>query len=654
MAAPLQNRQIPHDSLTVEDLDTSTSPHEDQFLSPPSSTQSMMSPPPHYPQEDDYFSSKRVNKRRQNKVRRPCPTPLVRSEDTGSGEALLGLSAGSGKSEWHNVESSSKKVDDVDAPAETVGSDPLSLDPLSLDPLSLDPLPLAPNAAGGQGGTAPWVEEISHGLAASHNPRSTHDPPSNQDDSYDPNDSPAVNSLRRLSQSVTQSTDSKRREFKHLSKTLTNKIGSVFGSNGKTSSWNVNQNWDRSDTSDLRKASTHRGTRGLNTSEDLSSNSKKSKAQRDGPRHPARITLRKATGAYPSNATTNAKQPSSLDSNAKNKSEQPAISKITSNLVSFQSQLDHYPAKSACQEDSHVSKRSTSLASRSSSYKTPRVKARFMSLSRISNLDQSQQYTLPAEPVLTVTNHYPTRVVASKPQSRSDSVSLQRAPFRFSVVQIVSRNSIHEVIWCEDETSSSEASSAPISPGSNMQARIKSAPPVIVDSDQPKTPLIAITTTPEEVSASPQANEKSPTVSFSDPTDAHKRLLSWSWDNPRPSIADLPCTSPESIVAAELRDRPSNVSMRRAGAADILAEGYFPHHIDHDSMPTEGDSSKQSKEKPRAATKKESDTREAIDRGLQMFHRRGTGLGSLHSTRVGSQSIGEKNGVKNSSSQNHK
>lgn len=631
MAEPLRNRRIRPKSLKINDL--SASPPENKFLSPPLSILSMMSPPPR-PQADDYLGSKRAKKRRQSRPRRPCPTPLFQSEDTGSGEASSGQSAEPRRSKSRNVESSYDSIDDAGFLTATAWFNPSP--------------PLATIAAADQGGKGLRVEQRSYGSTALYRPKFIHGTPNNQDDPYD---SPAVNSLRRISRSMTQPSDSKRSEFKHLSRTLTDKIGTMFRSKGKISFRDVNENTDRNDVFGFRKASTDSNTLDKYDSGDLSPTSKVSNAQAGGLRIPASITLRKASGANPLSATTNANNPSSLDKNIITENQPLATLTATSNLVSFQSQRKHHATKSAWQEEPHIARRSTSPASSSSYHENPHIRARFMSITRLGTSAQSQQYTIPAEPALTVTSFYPTRAVPLKPQSRSNSVSPERVPFRFSIVQMISRNSIHEVIWYEDETSNSGASSSPISPTNASQASGGSVPQGVLDSGRQETPLVSITTASAEVGALPQVHDQLPTDPLIDPTDAHKRLLSWSWDNPQPSIADFPSPSSQSTEAEELRYRTSNVSMRRAATADILAPGYFPHHTGRGFTPTEGDSSEQSMAKTRNEAKKERDKQEAFDRGLDMFQRRGISLGSVRSARIRSLSIGEKNGVKGSGSQ---
>lgn len=636
MAESPHNRRIQPKSLNIDI--TSATPPENQFLSPTLSVLSL-SPPPRL-QADDYFSSKRAKKRRQSRLKRPCPTPLLLSEDTGSGETSLSHDARPGTSKHNNVDPSYDHSDDGGLLNETIRLDP----------------PRATIAAGGQDGTGLWAEQSVQRSTVSHHPTFVHGNPGRQDDSFDLDDSPAVNSLRRISQSMTQSSNSKRREFKHLSKILTDKINTTFRSKGKSPFEEFGENADRSNIFGFQKASTDPSTFRKSVSGDLSPTSRVSNAQAARLRSPAYITLRKASGANSLGGTANANNPPSSGNNIIDHNQQSTNS-TSSNLLSFQSQLEHQAAAIAWQKDPKLVKRSTSPVSSFSCDEKPHVRERFMSLSQLGNFAHGQQYATPAEPALTVTSFYPTRAASSNPQSRSSSVSLERAPFRFSIVQIVSRKSIHEVIWYEDETPTSDTFSSPISPRNDSRAGGGSVPKVVVDSGGHETPLISITTSPTGISAPLQVNEHASTDSLIDPTDAHKRLLSWSWDNPRPSIADFSSSSQEGNEAPEVRERTSNVSMRskfsmrRAATADILAAGYSPHVTEQDSMPGERDTNEESMPKPGTEKKKEGDTPENFDRGMDMFQRRGISLGSVPGARIGSQSVGEKNGVQNAGSQ---
>lgn len=638
MAASLLKRRIPPMSLNIDDSGESTP--DNRYLSPTLSPFSELSPPPR-PQADDYFGSKRGKKRRQSRIKRPCPTPIFRSEDTGSGEASLGQSTRLESSKGYNLEPSYDHRDDAALLKETAWSDP---------PLS------ASVATGGQDGTGLWAEQSGDGSTASYRPTVVCDSPSNQDDSYDLDDSPAVNSLRRISRSMTQSSDSKRREFKYLSKALTDKINSVFRSKEKSPFGEFNDNTDRGNIFGFHRACTDPSTFRENASGNLSPISKASNAQAARLRNPAIITLRKASSVNTLGGTAIADRPPNSDGKIIQNNQQQISSIPSPDLGSFQNRPKYRTPKFAWPNDRKLVKWSTPPVSGSSYDEKPYVRVRLMSLCRLGKSTQSQQYAIPAEPALTVTSFHPTRAASSKPQSRSHSVSLERAPSRFSIVQIVSRNSVHEVIWYEDDTSGSDASPSPTSPTIDLQASGGSVPKVFVDSGE-QAPLIAITTPPTEVSASPQANGHGSTDSFIDPNDAREKLLSWSWDHPRPSVAGFSSSSQEGNEGSEHRERTlsvsmrSSFSMRRAATTDGLAAGYSPHPTEQDFLRVDGDTDEESIPTIRTKKIKERDMPGQFDRGMDMFQRRGVSLGSVPGTRTGSQSIGERKGVQSACSQ---
>lgn len=598
-----------------------------------------MSPPPQ-PQANGYVTSKRAEKRRRKgRLRRPCPTPLLQSEATGLRETSSGQNTESGSAKAQNVESSYDPIDDAGFPWETHGSNP--------------PRPLATIMPVGHGGTGRLVEQSSYGPTASYRPNLDYGIPSNEDNSYD---SPAVNSLRRISRSMTQPSDSKHREFKDLSRTLTDKINMVFRSQGKTSLSSVpNENTAGRNTFSFRRGSSGPETLDKNapgelSPRDLSPTSKGSHAPAGGLRIPTSITLRKASGADPLNAATNANNPSSSDQSILEKCQPPVIFTATSNLVAFQSKRQYNAAELPWQEEARIAGRSSSTASNSTCNQNPSLGTRLMSITRLGNPAPSQQYALPADPALTVTSFYPAQAMPSKPKSRSNSVSIERAPTRFSVVQFVSRSSIHEVIWYESDASTSRASSNPISPGNASQKSGGSIPRGVLDRSRQEGPLVSVTTAPAEASALPEVHERLSNDPLINPTSAHKRLLSWSWDNPRPSPDDFSSSSDESTESAELHKRKSNLSMRRAATAAVDAAGYFPDRKGSESTPVDGQANEQPIAKSRNEAREDEDSQEPFDRGLAMFKRRGISSGSVPSALLGSLSIGEKNGVKSAGS----
>ncbi|KAI4123019.1 MAG: hypothetical protein LQ338_005488 [Usnochroma carphineum] len=170
---------------------------------------------------------------------------------------------------------------------------------------------------------------------------------------------------------------------------------------------------------------------------------------------PATITLRKATGLFHSitgpEVATNVPKEASVASNG------GSLSYLTTcSLIAFDSkQLGNPEHVKTLQEGAQIRKQSiVSTKGLEFSVPTPAT-------SGAKAMSSGQQCL--AAPVLTIASIYPSpAILASPAETSSPPGSLER---RFSVVQMDSRKSVHRVIWCEDDDSSSTGTcSAPISP----------------------------------------------------------------------------------------------------------------------------------------------------------------------------------------------
>lgn len=586
------------------------------------------------------MSVKSKKKKRHNRLTRSSNSTnvLEKSEDTGSAEVSSDQSIGRESSRARNMESSyGDFIDDPSFPTETPGSNP----PPSLATIT----PVTPRVTG-------WrLEQGGPGLTALSRNGFVHDVSGNLTDSED---SPAVKSLRRISRSMTQTSDSKRREFKHLSRTLTDKINTIFRPKGMISSKPfANENRDSRNIFAYRKKSSGLNALDKMAPKDLSPAPKEANTHAAGPSTPATITLRKASDAYLLSAATNADSPTRSDKAVIKENPLPLILTATSNLVAFHTTRKYDAAPSPSRGEAPLAGRPASPTSMSTESENFGSRARSMSIIQLSNPGVSQQYTPLADAALTVTSFYPVRDAPVKPPSPSNSVSIERAACRFSVVQFVSRNSVHEVIWYEDETSTSGTSASPISPANLSQSSNKSLSP---DGMQ-VAPKVSVTTASAGVSAPPPVFDSVPKDQRLDPTIAQKRLLSWSWDNQQPSVDDYASTSAGSLECAELRSNKSTQSMRRAATADISTTEYFPHVDTHGSTSSDeqAESPTGSAEllvpKTRTRSKEDRDVQEAYDRGLAMFRQRGKSLGSVRTSPMTAPSMGDKYRVKSSGSQ---
>jgi hypothetical protein len=572
-----------------------------------------MSPPPR-PQSEDYLSStiikKNKKKKRQNKLRRPCPTPLLQSEDTGSAEASSGPSVPSESSKARNVESSYGSNDNT-----------------------------AAQAAGftaAQGGTGGEHEPGAPGPTLSRR-HLVHDVPENPAHS---DDSAAMISLRRISQSMTQSPDPKRRESRNITRTLTGKFNTVFRSKGDNV---VNENVAVRTAFGFRRKYSSPQKSVENTPECLSPTSHVHRTQAPGLSTPASINLTKPSGAFSLSATVDVEKMGK-------KNPQTAILNTSSNLVAFQTKRRYDAAKFPSPEEAEILGGVTPLVS-SSLDEEDASQARSMSITRLSNPPMSHLLTFPTDTALTVTSFYPAPASSRNRRSGPNSISVPTGPRRFSVVQFVSRNSTHEVIWYEDESSNSGASTTS---ANGSQTSTGSTPRGVLNESKQNTQIVSVSPAAAEASDPTEVHDKTP---LHRQTNAHKRLLSWSWDDPQQPVTDNSSPSAQGVESAGLHLSKSTSSMRRAATADISETGYFVPVQGHGSMSFAGHENSPPGSAPsfvsRTGPKTADDvaTPKTFDRGLAMFKQRAISLGSIRSAPMVPPSIGEKHRAKSSGSQ---
>lgn len=608
MATKLQNRPSFIGPLILED--SITSPLDSSHLTPPISGLSTHSPPPRA-ELDDYFSSKKAKRRHEKGLRRPSPTSRVRSEETGSGEALLVPGAEPGSSKARNVESSFGSSDDAGFPTGTAG---FIATPGSASIIAAD-----------------QPETVRHVTHSSPEPIT----PNPIDVLSDQEDSPAVNYLRRISES--QSSNPKRMELNELSKVFTDKLPAMFRTKGRVKFRDVNDEEAESNNT----FGFHQGFSDLDTLEvdslsELSPTSKSINELTVGLRVPASITLRKASGIGSSGAENSFRKPTSSDKSITSGRKASVFS-----LLGFQSQRNISAVDFPLQEASHLTESPTSSGSGSTFDKHPRLWARLKSVTQLESPLQGQQYVLPPDTALTLTSFYPIQPALSKQRSRSSTMPVEKAPCRYSVVQVVSRKSIHEVIWYENESSTSASST---SPADMSQKSRGSGSPRVLNNDKQKAPFVSITTVPTESRNSPQSHDHDSENRLLGSTNPHQRLASWSWDSSQPLRADGRGSSSQSEDSLPL-------SIRKQ---EMIAAGYDPNHNESDSFIealAKAQLTRQLTWAPKKIAEREEDNDPTrFDRGLDMFKRRGLSLGSVGIDRTRLSSVGEKARVNRSSS----
>ncbi|KAL8837177.1 MAG: hypothetical protein Q9170_002639 [Blastenia crenularia] len=237
---------------------------------------------------------------------------------------------------------------------------------------------------------------------------------------------------------------------------------------------------------------------------------------------PSTITLRKATGLFNVGAGL---QPQNDDSSDESASTEGSTSNSPTafTLVSFDSRHFGGLAQTIRSEEATQTRRQSFASSKGHELLLS------TSLSRPSSRRQSL-----AEPVITVANTFPSPAIITSPSTGSSPVNdLER---RFSVVQIRSRNSLHQVIWREDDTSSGSGTSSehPSPTNSVKVANTLENSPVrksatTSSNDTRQNSTIAPYKDDEPVPDSPVKHNADSLLSSPGPRSQGK-MCQWSWD----------------------------------------------------------------------------------------------------------------------------
>jgi hypothetical protein len=168
------------------------------------------------------------------------------------------------------------------------------------------------------------------------------------------------------------------------------------------------------------------------------------------------------------------------------------------------------------------------------------------------------------------------------------------------------------------------------------------------------TQIVSVSPAAAEASDPTEVHDKTP---LARQTNAQKRLLSWSWDDPQQPMTNSSSPSVQGVESAGLHSSKPTVSMQRAATADISETGYFAPAQGRDSMSFDGHEN--SPPGPAASFARKTGpnsaddvvTPKTFDRGLAMFKQRAISLGSIRSAPMVPPSIGEKHRAESSRSQ---
>ncbi|KAL8949719.1 MAG: hypothetical protein Q9222_004195 [Ikaeria aurantiellina] len=290
---------------------------------------------------------------------------------------------------------------------------------------------------------------------------------------------------------------------------------------------------------------------------------------------PATITLRKATGLFHS-VPTSLTASASLSQAAAEPQDEPVSLLNSPTLIKFDSRVwkDRHGSTSS---QSHIRIRKPSGATAAGQ----ELQACIPVLNG-SRIIESRRPSL-AEPAVTISREFPSPAVLVSPtKTPLPDDDFER---RVSVVQIVSRKSLHQVIWHEgDASSSSESSEDPISPTGSESDRNKEVEmtpfDLLKDSDskneagtprsssttsKEQKPLLADTVTQEAANPKPILKAR-----------PEGQMLRWTWGTPADNLEDPTVAAdsvPQLFVPAGNDGQPMNPESRLARRGSFVANG---------------------------------------------------------------------------------
>ena len=326
-------------------------------------------------------------------------------------------------------------------------------------------------------------------------------------------ESPAMNALRSLSQPITPNTTSQ--TLRRMSTVLAATFEHLAHGNGST---------DSSRTSRKRDRPTASQGIGIHRNNFSQTNSPSRRATFNATTDtanagtPATITLRKASNDMVSSLIM-----SSSSASMKNEEvDKPDLGAPTSELLAFYSTITSIHEHSQFvngpfRESANPPPRVEKGGSLSSHILSRSERKKCISMARFNNGDRG---SVPAESTLTFTDvHIAPGSFAVEPKSRKGSISSAESNRRISVIHFRSRNSVHEVIWREDETTSS----------SSLASDSSSPPPQTHSHSLP--PCLEEHSGPDDLEQDDDGNSE---VNPFRPIGEAKpeRLFQWSWDGP--------------------------------------------------------------------------------------------------------------------------
>ena len=368
-------------------------------------------------------------------------------------------------------------------------------------------------------------------------------------------DSPAVNALQSLSLQTPMRSNSQ--SLRRVSTALTNTFN-LFRPNPSVSfaaapSHNTSKKVEES----LRRSSAHRKNLAYVDTNRRRPTFKEGKDAFQTLGTPATITLRKASNVYATSSITTSMSASLI----RQEDHERAADAPASELLAFYSSptLEKRPTLTDL-TSLESAEAPTSLMEQpinTLDIESPSFRRMSKSVAQFSDISNARRCSMPAEAALTYADvHIAPGSFAVKPKSRKQSLELADFSRRISTVHFWSRNSVHEVIWREDEATSDSSSTTSSKASQHVGHSFRSTPSPESESSPTKEP--AVESKPTEAALPVVSDSQSMFTKMPD------NLSRWSWGAPSASTEVPPRTvNPKSDLLGQVADTTAGVADTR-------------------------------------------------------------------------------------------
>ena len=334
-------------------------------------------------------------------------------------------------------------------------------------------------------------------------------------------ESPAVNALRSLGQPLTPDTGS--RTLRRMSTALAATLG--FLTPGKDSMDTSKTACKRSTAS--REESQHRNNFSERSCPSRRTTFKGTKSATSTLETPATITLRKASNMFTPSPVTSSLSASIINRDAY----KPDPHAPSAELLAFYATpvVSRERPRRLSGPSPEISNSSSSVQIDTSWNQDAFSRSEIKKSTSVAQFNDIDCYSSPAESTLTFTDvHTAPGSFAVESRSRKTSISFSEPFRRISVVHFRSRNSVHEVIWREDEATSGSSFASDSSSPPNQESRAKS--PTLCPQGHSASILV------EQRDGASLRITSFPNKSEINPEES---LFQWSWSGPPASAKNV-------------------------------------------------------------------------------------------------------------------